>query len=1654
VRYFCRHLRPFRARLLDHLRAVELDPQFDSDDSELRAAWLASNAVVWASLRDFVRAHDSITRAHAAKARDSWVLTCESDALGLEDRWEDARRAAEEAWEIDPGAPYAARSLGASLLNLRRVDEAACRLVAATENSESYEVAHVACWYQCALAETLAGDERQQALSTARLLVDRLPDLAPLADRESRSLFARTRLDLAELADDHDQIELWAKQVRAPFYRQVLENMRKNPAGRRIRLPFRRAIQKHEACLPTSLASALAPAGVLIDPDEMAKEVTFGGTAEWAAAEWLEHQGLTVRFFAVTPDVATRLIRHGFAFVLTLEADESAHAVAVVGLDESAGTLLVHDPLAFRTAEYLLHGFGQKQEPLGFKGMVAAPQDKSGLLDELLRDADVEVLTAAVRHQKALQLHGPRAGREIVAELARKLPAHPGTHLLEAMQVTEDGRIGEALFGFQELLKQFPKSVFVRARLLSVCRAVGNTALLREILAGVVERGMLPGIESQQDWLYPPPRYLCDYADVLRQSAVTDSQAQSLLHSVIRRQPNFADSWHILADILWRTRDIAGALLSYRIASCLAHNNEHYARAYCDALALNRRETEGLAWLEARVRAFGASSQAAGSWISWINALENWGHPDRGLAACSEALQVHPGSADLLAAAIPFLARMGHWDEAQRLLDHLQTLANPSLFHKAAVDFYRMHGDLAASINHAHQWIEEAPRHTGARSVFLDLTAKWSGPNKSVAQAAQWAAEQPGHDEWEELYYRELERAAAARWKRVLRLRRRLKRNPQDGWAWRELALCQMLEYDHAGDRRRARLDPRILAALAECQRTAPHDPGTTRVLAQWHEVRGEYARAVELWLDSIDRDPANFYSYQHVWECSCGLPAQQRQAVWDKMEPILLRNPGHLSIAGSTLMLVAQRFGPTIAEQTAQRWQQARPEDPDVIEAAADLLLLHGHGRSDAARAMVMLKPAVERFPYHLGLRFSLIDAFRKLNQFADAEQALCEIIQRHPDNSSARIQLAWVHESRGQLDEACRHLKSASARDPQNSQIWDALAQILLRNHRSREARDLVQRTLDRLPEDVQWRNRAIRLLFECVDEEGAVAAAREGVRIHPQGAYLWLLLGTTLDQVKRCAQAGEIEACFRRSFSLNESFFDAADHLAMLLVDQRRHDEAAAVMEAIRPRLRDPCPAVGRIAWIHREQGRKSGAREELAELLRSAPWYRWGWAVLMEWLAQDAAWEQARDLLGNIVAELRTDTQFRRQRLQLLEKASLPASELDAEWNELLRDFPEDVPLHLFRFDSLDEAERFLEAAVVLDRIRSVEATNPYTLARSVGVRAREGKTDEVLLDLAYVFFADTGSSSWPADHAWAAIKKARMQEAAYQEARRLLAEGRQPTPHALSILGSYAMQRSQTTTPTRQPRWRVWWPDPGAREVEALLALVDRAPWPRGGSRATLLSKLSDTGYQRRVLRYWEKRRAEVEADVQTWAETARALVGLNLKGRARALLAGWRTRPGVGMWVVANYVGCFSPLRRSHLQEVVSSCRDALAGLPHDHCSRYLAHVQAEACALLGDTDAFLATWKENRGYFDCKESTSEYFQSQRRRLLTDVPMMARYLEQNELRLYRRMVRSLRWNYIAPTLGITGAGSAAIKLPWWTWLLLIWLLLEVLARKM
>ena len=1290
VRFYMRYVKVRGRSVFDELREFETQPDIGGDDASLRAAWYASYALTWAGLRDFKRACECLAAAHSLVQDDSWVLSCESGVFGLEDRWAEALTSAERARAADPGAAVASISHGTCLLRVGRVREAAETLSAAGGSGQSFELAVCASWHHCAFAETLEGPERPSVLEHAWRLLDRARALAPLADRDAKQAFSRGWLDIASLRDDYAEIERWTNEVHSPFHRKVLANLRQNPAGRRIHLPYQRAVQKQEACLPTSLFMAMSANGLEMSIDEMSSALTFGGTPEWDAIEWLRARGHHVRCFAVTPELSASLIHDRIAFVSCWAADERGHAVAIVGLDERAQTLLVHDPVTFRGTEHLTGILNAMASPLGVTGIAVVPRERAADLDALL-PSEAGVVEAALAHQRALVTQGPSAARPIAADMAQRFPSHAGTRQVQAAQWFAEGHVGQALTRLQELLAQFPDAPDLRAHVLTAYHALRNTGRLRLVLKDIVERSLLPGLSAERAWIRPPDRYVFGYADLLRLSSATRAEAARLLHSLLRRQTASAGAWHTLGDLLAHTSDRAGVALCRRLASCLDPSDEHYARAYAEALRSLGRPAEGVSWLESRARTLGASPRGAGTWISWVAALEEQGDPAGALAACQEALGRHPRSVESLAFAVPFFARMGRWETSGEHLNALRSLEHPAAFHEAAAQFHGMRAELSDAIGHAEAWVREAPHAMNARRALLDLLAVRDGPDAPVERARAWMRDNPKHEQFEDAFGAQLDRAGGPRWTKYALYRRRVARNPEDAVAWLELTNVALQVYAAVTERRRARLAPRIEALLAECERTCAGSVPALQVQARWSEVRGDWADAVSRSLQGLERDPAAIDACRRAWECSSRFPDAERRRVWTEIRSRLLGAQGRLSHARDVAALLVGRFGLPEAEKELEQWRLARPDDPDVLEAAVDLLLEHASGASDAQRALALLAPAADRFPHHFGLRLSLAFACRATGDAAAAENVLLDILRRQPGNSAAKIQLAWTRQGSGDPEGAYKILESAEASDPQTPEILGVHAAILLQNQRVDEARAAIAQGLARMAKSVPWRARAVALLMECRATEEALAAARDGVANHPRNAALWWLLGKTMADLRRQFTVKEVESCLRTSLAFDASLFESADLLAWCLAERECYDEADRVLREIEARMADPSPARGRQAAIARRRTQGAKGLMDLMAAVTDAPWYQWGWLVLIDWIEEDQNWDLARLVIGRVPDQLLHSLPFRQRRLMLLGKAGVDQSRLDTEWNALIREYPDNAALQAARSNWLHERE---------------------------------------------------------------------------------------------------------------------------------------------------------------------------------------------------------------------------------------------------------------------------------------------------------------------------------------------------------------------------
>jgi hypothetical protein len=198
-------------------------------------------------------------------------------------------------------------------------------------------------------------------------------------------------------------------------------------------------------------------------------------------------------------------------------------------------------------------------------------------------------------------------------------------------------------------------------------------------------------------------------------------------------------------------------------------------------------------------------------------------------------------------------------------------------------------------------------------------------------------------------------------------------------------------------------------------------------------------------------------------------------------------------------------------------------------------------------------------------------------------------------------------------------------------------------------------------------------------------------------------------------------------------------------------------------------------------------------------------------------------------------------------------------------------------------------------------------------------------------------------------------------------------------------------------------------------------MITKSPWADGGYISDFFTTLNTKGYSRLVVSFWRKlQNQNLKLDTIAWAEAGRAMIDRKQHRWARSLFRDWRDRRGVQMWCIANYMLSIPRIRKQDLQEVIDACRDALNSLTHDHCAAYLAHVQAEAYAIINDQQGLRDVWQDRRGYFGAVLKKREYFRKQDEQLRHQIPDLVEALERDDHKAYRKLVWKMRLHRLRP----------------------------------
>ena len=1252
AQFYGRYAALVRYDPFEELRLIERRPQLE-DHPVLDAVWSASDALVWASFRDYDRARTLIAAARERDREHAWVACCEAEVFLSEDRFEEGLAAAEVAWQLAPGGAFSTAVLARSLASCDRLEEAASRLAETAASSQSYEVLLHANWYAMAMAERQTSRDEGRWIELATSLASRLTETAPLADRATRSDIARARLDVALLKCDLDGIGAFAAETRSRFARGVLKRMQEARVSERVLHPHRRILQRGPTCLPAAIAAVVSCFGLDFDHSELADDLTYDGTPTAEAGRWLQERGWEVRHFLLDPQLAVEMVQAGLPYVLSLQEEATAHAMAVVGFDSAAGTLLVHDPSLIRMRQMYAQSLTSDEAPIGPLGLAVVPADRATLL-EIIPSHSLTLGTAVQRYFDVNRRQGAREAGLTLDDLRPEHADHPIFRYLMALQAGASLRSADAMVALQDLLATHPQCLAIRRSLIQACHGLGNTRILREALADLVERGALPGVQATQEWRYPPTTYVCQYADLLRLNADSRPRAQELLLEALRVDSRNGEAYHILSDLHLSADRVQERVLPTRLAALLERQNEHYARAHCDALRRTGREDEGLGHLASRAATLGRQVSGGVAWLIYIDTLEDYGLPERAISEMEQAERVHASDPEVAAFAVPFWARMGRLEVAATAIERLAAMGRRPLHLSVAVAHEYELGEWEKALDLSEQWVQEEPQSIVARRYNLTLLARRDGFHASLARARQWLEEAGGHhNDYEDLVHEQLANVHAKDEREEL-YRHRLERDPNDAWTWRELGHCLVdrvsLEVPEA---RAAGLED-IARVRSECDRLCPDHSATLALAARVEALAGQYQAAVTSYLRAIDADPSYSYAYSQAWElCASGDRAYQTE-IRAELERRLTRAVGHLFLASELAQLIAGRFGVAEAEAAIDRWQERAPNDPELVCARARLLLRFGQGRTDAERAVLLLEPALDRFPSHRGLWALEVRALDSLGRVDDAVAALRRFLDRVPNSASARRELAELLRHSGEFEGGRELLEKSVQMDPVDAVRHAHLASYLHEQGDIAGALATLEAAVRRIPEDVGLRERLIDDLLEYGEFERATVVARDGAELL-DGAYMWYLLGNCLERAPGGVDAAAVEEAYRKALEGNHLLFCAADALAVLLTANVRYDEANELMARFCTIPAEGVCARGRMAWIARVRGQSAASLDMIAAVLADNPSYSWGWARLCDWLQADQDWKRARKLLEVAPEVMLDDVEFQARRLEILGEA---------------------------------------------------------------------------------------------------------------------------------------------------------------------------------------------------------------------------------------------------------------------------------------------------------------------------------------------------------------------------------------------------------------
>lgn len=1126
-------------------------------------------ACAYLGLRDTSAAEALLQRARESGPTDPYIEALMASALLTSDRAADARDAYGRLQAEHPR--YPAIVLG-YVEALYRTGERALGLDV---------LRHFAAETQAGRAQ-LSLAQRADELgdhSLAKQAAERAAERLPLIGKsERRGLLAmrfRTSYALGERDEAVQHLRTWNTAHSRALAERVAQASHV-PGDVRLATPYVR--QGHLTCAPASLTSICRFFGDMVEHDEVAGEICFGGTPSVRQRRWAAERGMIVRGFELSIDAGRALIDRGLPFTLVTHASSSSHLQVVRGYDPVREAWLIMDPSA--DCEVLLEwsGIAETQAFMGPDCALYVPRDQAALLDDLelpaagqhetfatFEDAldlgDLDTARAAVETLRQQQVDGVLTCRAEVA-LARALT----------------DRTGE-LDATRRWLRLFPETASLKASLAELERAVGvplNTRLAH----------VAPWAES---W---DARLLAEAARTLMASPARWPDAARLLRRANLADPRGGYPLGCMAELATLAQQWEVAMETSRFALCLDESYDFAARTYFLAASRLRRREEALGFLEAHARRVGRRSGVPLIWLA--DSLSQAGKPRLALETLlARSLEARREDSSLHLELARLALSLGEVDTARAALERASKVATVVQVAPLRAQLAAHEGDLGAALAALEAALAEAP---WAPSVI-------EGYANMLARAQGWAAAK----EW--LRERALARpdllslvVCACRWlqddplQEAEVIEAALRRWPRDAWLTRELALTRSA----LGRLREAEALLDEVLSLDALDAIAHRLRGT--VLAEQHRTR----EALAAYQAALAVEPTDRQCIDGIARLDLSLD-EKRSALNAFVDTLEQGTPHDDDLAG--VMPIARLLPADDAVALGERLVAAFPDVVTAHTSAVELALVVAR----EATAAELLERARAQFPDDKALQQLELDLARHAHDDERAVALSYSLTQRYPLDRAVLLDYVTDLRRTGEVARAVDVIQTWLARAGESAAVRRTLASIRYGTDGAGAALDVLMPLLTEghLDEALWFDATRYAELAQRLPELLGLLDRLESERPYDP-ALPWYRAQATRDEARRAA--------LERARQLAPESVKVVEALAHYWADCGDFERALAYCPP--PDWRGEMPVVlqGRRADIVRRRGNLDAAIDDMLGILERDPNYAWGIDRLLEWTQQ--------------------------------------------------------------------------------------------------------------------------------------------------------------------------------------------------------------------------------------------------------------------------------------------------------------------------------------------------------------------------------------------------------------------------------------------------